>query len=47
VVDRTLILRKLSQLDEYLGQVSEYSGVTLKAYKRAVLNILKDRPCSR
>ncbi len=32
MVDKTLILRKLSALDEYLKQISEYANVTLEAY---------------
>jgi len=30
MVDKTLILRKLSSLDEYLNQIGEYATVTLK-----------------
>ncbi len=33
VVDRDLLLRKLSDLDQYLGQVSEYKGITLDQYR--------------
>jgi hypothetical protein len=32
-VDRDLILRKLADLDQYLGQVSEYGGITVEAYR--------------
>ncbi len=32
MVDKTLILRKLSALDEYLNQISEYANITLEAY---------------
>ena len=32
MVDKTLILRKLSALDEYLKQISEYVNITLEAY---------------
>ena len=32
MVDKTLILRKLSALDEYLKQISEYANITLEAY---------------
>jgi uncharacterized protein YutE (UPF0331/DUF86 family) len=32
LVDRTLILRKLSQLEEYLKQVEEFSSITLSEY---------------
>jgi hypothetical protein len=28
VVDKTLILRKLAELEEYLEQVKEYTGIT-------------------
>jgi uncharacterized protein YutE (UPF0331/DUF86 family) len=34
VVDRDLVLRKLAELDEYLGQISEYRDVGLDAYRR-------------
>lgn len=33
MVDKTVILRKLSELETYLKQVREYSGVTLEAYQ--------------
>ena len=32
MVDKTLILRKLAKLDEYLGQIREYSAVSLEEY---------------
>ena len=32
MVDKTLILRKLSALDEYLDQISEYAYITLETY---------------
>jgi uncharacterized protein YutE (UPF0331/DUF86 family) len=32
MVDRTLILRKLSKLEDYLSQVSEYKNLTLDQY---------------
>jgi uncharacterized protein YutE (UPF0331/DUF86 family) len=32
VVDNSLILRKLSALDEYLKQIEEYTSLTVKAY---------------
>lgn len=32
MVDRALILRKLSALDEYLRQISEFKSITVKAY---------------
>ena len=33
MVDETLILRKLAKLDEYLGQIGEYSAVSLEEYE--------------
>ena len=33
MVDRDLILRKLADLDQYLGQVSEYRGITVEQYR--------------
>ncbi len=32
MVDNSLILRKLSALDEYLKQIEEYTAITVKAY---------------
>jgi len=32
VVDRTLILRKISALDEYLKQIGEYASIKVKSY---------------
>jgi uncharacterized protein YutE (UPF0331/DUF86 family) len=32
VVDKTLILRKLAELEEYLGQVKEYASITADRY---------------
>jgi len=32
VVDKTLILRKLSALDEYLEQIGEYAAIAVEAY---------------
>ena len=32
MVDKTLILRKLSALDEYLRQIEEYTSITVEAY---------------
>ena len=32
MVDKTLILRKLSTLDEYLKQIGEYAFITVQAY---------------
>ncbi|MBE7445823.1 MAG: DUF86 domain-containing protein [Planctomycetia bacterium] len=34
MVDKPLILRKLTELDEYLKQVGEFSSVTLEEYSR-------------
>lgn len=34
MVDTTLILRKLSELETYLSQVVEYKDITLEAYQR-------------
>lgn len=34
LVDKPLILRKLSELDEYLKQTREFSSVTLEEYSR-------------
>lgn len=33
MVDRDLVLRKLSDLDQYLGQVAEYRDITLDHYR--------------
>jgi uncharacterized protein YutE (UPF0331/DUF86 family) len=33
LVDKAVVLRKLSELDTYLKQVREYSGITLQAYQ--------------
>ena len=33
MVDRDLLLRKLADLDEYLGQVSEYRDITIDQYR--------------
>jgi len=33
MVDETLILRKLAKLDEYLGQIREYSAVSFEEYE--------------
>ena len=32
MVDRTLILRKLSNLEAYLAQIKEYQDISLDAY---------------
>jgi len=34
VVDKTLILRKLAELEEYLGQVNEYASFTVDRYSK-------------
>ena len=34
MVDKTLILRKLAELEEYLGQVKEYAGITVERYSK-------------
>ncbi len=34
VVDRTLILRKLSNLEEYYAQIEEYKGIALEQYTK-------------
>jgi len=34
VVDKTLILRKLAELEEYLGQVKEYASITVGRYSK-------------
>ncbi len=33
VVDRDLLLRKLADLDQYLGQLSEYRNITVEEYR--------------
>jgi uncharacterized protein YutE (UPF0331/DUF86 family) len=33
VVDRDLVLRKLADLDRYVGQVSEYRDITVEQYR--------------
>jgi len=32
MVDKVLVLRKLSELDQYLLQIKEYSGITISEY---------------
>jgi uncharacterized protein YutE (UPF0331/DUF86 family) len=32
MVDKTLILRKLAALDEYLSQINTYAGISMEAY---------------
>jgi uncharacterized protein YutE (UPF0331/DUF86 family) len=34
VVDKDLILRKLTDLDQYVSQVSEYGAITVEDYRR-------------
>ena len=34
MVDKTLILRKLAELEEYLGQVKEYATITVDRYSK-------------
>ena len=34
MVDKPLIIRKLTELDEYLKQMGEFSSVTLEEYSR-------------
>ena len=33
MVDKTLILRKLAELDQYLSQVKEYAGISVEHYE--------------
>jgi uncharacterized protein YutE (UPF0331/DUF86 family) len=33
VVDRDLVLRKLADLDQYLGQIAEYRNITVEQYR--------------
>jgi uncharacterized protein YutE (UPF0331/DUF86 family) len=33
MVDKTLILRKLSEIDQYLFQVREYAGISIERYE--------------
>ena len=33
MVDRDLVLRKISELDEYQNQVQEFKGITVKQYR--------------
>jgi hypothetical protein len=37
MVDRDLVLRKLSDLDEYENQLLEFKGLTVKQYRLCVL----------
>ena len=32
MVDKALLLRKLAELEEYLGQIREYSNIIVKEY---------------
>jgi uncharacterized protein YutE (UPF0331/DUF86 family) len=34
VVDKALILRKLAELGEYLGQIKEYASITVNQYSK-------------
>ena len=34
MVDKALILRKLAELEEYLGQVKEYASITVDRYSK-------------
>jgi uncharacterized protein YutE (UPF0331/DUF86 family) len=34
VVDKTLILRKLAELEEYSGQIKEYASITVNRYSK-------------
>jgi uncharacterized protein YutE (UPF0331/DUF86 family) len=34
VVDKTLLLRKLAELEEYFGQIGEYSGISASEYSK-------------
>ena len=34
MVDEVLILRKLSELDDYYGQINEYVSVTVAGYSK-------------
>ena len=34
MVDKTLILRKLAELEEYLGQIKEYASITVDRYSK-------------
>ena len=34
MVDKTLILRKLAELEEYLGQIKEYASMTVNRYSK-------------
>ena len=34
MVDKTLILRKLAEIEEYLGQVNEYASMTVDRYSK-------------
>ena len=33
MVDKALIRRKIAELETYLGQVREYSGIAVEAYQ--------------
>lgn len=34
MVDKTLVMRKIAELELYLGQVGEFAGITLEEYQR-------------
>ena len=34
MVDKTLILRKLAELEEYLEQIKEYKNITIEQYSK-------------
>jgi len=34
VVDKTLMLRKMAELEEYLGQIKEYASITVDRYSK-------------
>ena len=34
MVDKTLLLRKLAELDEYHGQIREYADITVPEYSK-------------
>ena len=34
MVDKTLMLRKMAELEEYLGQIKEYASITVHTYSK-------------
>lgn len=34
MVDKTLLLRKLAEIEEYLGQIKEYANVSAEQYSK-------------